>query len=419
MTSIARRIYRAILLISVVTMAIMVVTVLVVNEDLEMTMLQIEISEERDIYLRHQTTPEVMVLNTTRLAVAFIPTGVSIPPDMPAIFTGLPTPFSAELERDGETYLVRVEASPSGVFYIAKNITHFEEREVLFEMAVAIIVLCVIALSLVLAALSSRRIVSPLQELANQISGIPVGSKMPRLPLAYQDGELQTIAQTFNRFLDELESFVKREQSLLSLASHELRTPIAVISGALDVLEHRQQLSTDDKATLARVRRASTEMEANVNMLLKMARRESVAETVRPVALVHVVEHVLEDLNVHHDVQARVSVVASPEVVVQADPALVHMLLRNLIQNALQHTTRGIQIRLEPGLIEIVDNGAGLTDEQRAILSGQERIDLGSSPLGGLGLYIVTLLCERMQWRLEVVPSQSNGTLIRLHTAPT
>ena len=116
MKSIARRIYRAILLISVVSMAIMVVTVLVVNEDLEMTMLQIEIAEERDIYLRHQTTPELMVLNTTRLAVAFIPTGASIPPNMPAVFAGLPTLFSAEIERDGETYLVRVEPSPGGFF---------------------------------------------------------------------------------------------------------------------------------------------------------------------------------------------------------------------------------------------------------------------------------------------------------------
>jgi signal transduction histidine kinase len=242
---------------------------------------------------------------------------------------------------------------------------------------------------------------------------------MPRLPLAYQDGELHTIAQTFNRFLDELESFVKREQSLLSLASHELRTPIAVISGALDVLEHRQQLSKDDKATLARVRRASAEMEANVNMLLKMARRDPVVETIKQVALVNVVEQVLDDLDAHHDVQARVSLTASPGITVQADPTLVHMLLRNLIQNALQHTTRGIQIRLETGLVQIVDDGPGLTDEQRAILSGQERIDLGDSPLGGLGLYIVTLMCERLQWRVEVVPSHSSGTLIRVHTAPT
>src|SRR5690606_1882219 len=119
--------------------------------------------------------------------------------------------------------------------------------------------LVIIAFSLLLAVLSSRRIVKPLRLLSDRISRTPVGTSMPRMETDYADAELHSIAMTFNRFLDELESHVRREQSLLSLASHELRTPIAVMSGALDILESRNQLSSNDQATLARVRRACDE----------------------------------------------------------------------------------------------------------------------------------------------------------------
>jgi signal transduction histidine kinase len=418
MKSIGRRIYRAILAISVASMAAMVITVLVVNEDLEQTMLQIEFEEERDVFLGRQANSEPLVWETANLAVVHIPAGAAMPASMPAIFQDLPANFSGELERNGKTFLVRLESSPAGIFYIAKNITHFENRELLFEMALGVVVLVIIGLSLLLAALSSRRIVNPLQQLSNQISGIPVGANMPRMPLSYQDSELHTIAQTFNRFLDELESFVRREQSLLNLASHELRTPIAVISGALDILERRNQLSANDQATLARIRRACSEMGANVDMLLKLARREPGGETSEPVLLAHVVEQALEDLAISHHVQARVAVAVPSSATVMADPVIVRLLLRNLIQNALQHTTRAIRIRQCADFIEIADEGAGLSADQQAVLAGQKRIDQDGSSPSGLGLYIVTLMCERLQWRLDVAQSSSNGTVIRLYMTP-
>ncbi|SHH84644.1 HAMP domain-containing sensor histidine kinase [Pollutimonas bauzanensis] len=417
MKSIGRRIYRAILAISLSSMAVMVATVLIVNEDLEDTMLQVEFTEERDVFLQHRPGPDLLVWETANLAVAHIPQGAAMPSNMPAIFSNLPANFSGELERDGKTFLVRVEPSPTGVFYIAKNITHFEDRESLFQIALAVVVLLILGLSLVLAALSSRRIVNPLRRLSDQISDIPVGASMPRIPLDYQDSELHTIALTFNRFLDELESFVKREQSLLNLASHELRTPIAVVSGALDVLEQRRQLNENDQATLARIRRACSEMGANVDMLLKLARREP-GEEKQPLALAQLVEQALEDLEASQDMHARVTVSSRQSATVLAEPTIVRMLLRNLIQNALQHTTRGIQIRLRPGSIEIADEGPGMSAGQQAILAGQKRMNQDGAPLSGLGLYIVTLMCERLKWRLEVVRSGSRGTVIRLHTAP-
>src|SRR5690606_5879190 len=181
---------------------------------------------------------------------------------------------SAEIELAGQTYLARVETVETGVLYVAKNITHFEKREALFQIALLVMTLVIVAFSLLLAVLSSRRIVRPLKLLSERISGTPVGPAMPRMETDYLDAELHSIAMTFNRFLDELESYVQREQSLLRLASHELRTPIAVMSGALDILESRDQLNPNDRTTLGRIRKACDEMGDNVNILLQLARRE-------------------------------------------------------------------------------------------------------------------------------------------------
>lgn len=412
--SIARRVYRAILLVSMVTALAMVVTVLLVNEDLEDTMLNVEFAQERDFILMNHAGNGVFVWDTPGFAVAFLPSREANPPALPRVFRGLPTHYSAEVELEDETYLVTVEPVNNGVLYIAKNITHFEKREALFGVALIVMALVIIAFSLLLALFSSRRIVRPLKLLSERISRIPVGPSMPRMEVDYGDAELHSIALTFNRFLEELESFVRREQSLLSLASHELRTPIAVMSGALDVIELRGQLNENDQATLRRVRQSCDEMRDNVDILLKLARRDPGDQVRQMVDVGAIARKVLDDLAVSHELEDRVRLDTVSTMLVKADPVMVAMLLRNLIQNAAQHTEHEIRLTISKESVEIEDRGPGLKAEQQSILMGRKRLAADGAALSGLGLYIVTLTAERLGWRLDIAQTDKNGTKIRL-----
>lgn len=416
--SISRRVYRTILAVSVVSMIAMVMTVLLVNEDLERTMLDVEFAQERDFILMNKTDEDVLVWETPNLAIVFVPVGKSPPATLPLVFRGLPDNASAEIELAGQTYLARVETVETGVLYVAKNITHFEKREALFQIALLVMTLVIVAFSLLLAVLSSRRIVRPLKLLSERISGTPVGPAMPRMETDYVDAELHSIATTFNRFLDELESYVQREQSLLSLASHELRTPIAVMSGALDILESRDQLNPNDKATLMRVRRACDEMKDNVNILLKLARREPGDEVQETFDVRIVAQQVIDDLNISHHGTERVTLHPQAPFMVSADPVMVHLLLRNLIQNAVQHTTSNIRVTILHDMIEIQDHGHGLNADQLATLRGQKKIASSRSTISGLGLYIVTLMIERLGWQLGIAQTDDNGTRIQLRVKP-
>ncbi|NYT49178.1 HAMP domain-containing histidine kinase [Parapusillimonas granuli] len=412
--SISRRVYRAILAVSVVATLSMVVTVLLVNEDLEHTMLDVEFAQERDFILMNHTGEEAFIWDTPELAVVFAPSDDVHPNVLPEVFQGLPQNYSAEIERGDETYLVAVESVSGGVLYIAKNITHFEKREALFGLALIIIAVVILAFSLLLAVFSSRRIVRPLKLLSERISRIPVGPNMPRMESDYSDVELHSIALTFNRFLDELESYVRREQSLLNLASHELRTPIAVMSGALEIIESRNQLSEKDRATLLRVRRSCDEMRDNVNILLKLARRESEERVHEIIEVSPVARQVISDLKFSLNGTDRVNLTTVSELRVKADPAIVGMLLRNIIQNAVQHTKGEIDVMVSETSVEIEDSGTGLSADQQAILMRQKSLSNDGTALSGLGLYIVTLMAERLDWLLDITQTNENGTKIRL-----
>lgn len=422
MRSIAHRIYRVIALVSVVSVAAMFVSTTLVNEDLEHTMLGEEMAQEREFFLEQNPdlTQPVHSVGPRRV-LAYLPKVASTAPgqesrqDVPEIFEGRSAPFSGEISSQGETYLVSISELPEGILYLARNISHFEARERLFQMALLVVGGLIALMAVALSIMAARRVVKPLGKLAEQIQQVPVGAHMVGLPTTWQDTELQTIAESFNDFVAQLQAYVRREKSLLSLASHELRTPIAVVSGALDILEQRDHLTPADKATVARIRRATSEMQNNVGILLALARKDG-GSSLSPVTLSLATElnKVLEDLSVDFPVAARVVVQALAPAVVVADAAMVRMLLRNLVQNALQHTTARVYITLQANQFEIRDEGQGLGPSAREVLLGARHVADSEGPVGGLGLYLVTLMAERLGWVLALVDSSAQGTVVRV-----
>ena len=85
------------------------------------------------------------------------------------------------------------------------------------------------------------------------------------------DDEVGVLAGTIEKTLERICAFVERERYFTSSASHELRTPITVITGALELLELSDLSATDVKA-VDRVRRATLDMKTSIEMFLCLAR---------------------------------------------------------------------------------------------------------------------------------------------------
>jgi len=418
--SIARRIYHAMLIVSAIGMLAMVSIVSFIGEDLEDSMLAVEMQRERQFILANHDLQRSLFWNAEGRIVVYAPKEQSLPADLPALLRDIPAHYSAEVETPaGDTWLVSAAPTETGQLVLAKNITHFEDRETLFERVLLVVALAILGLSWLAAAWSSRRLIRPLQQLSHTIAQTSPGSTMPRIAEhQMRDAELHAIATTFNRFLDELEAYVQRERALLRMAGHELRTPIAVMSGALDVLQSRGQLGEQDRATLARARRACGEMRDNTNTLLALARREA-GQTSRcatqPGACVDLrdlIQSLAADLDAIHP-QRLVLDLRAP-LCVQSDPAMARMLLHNLMHNALAHTRQTVYVTVTADAVEVADQGQGLSPRAQAVLRGAQALASDGAVLGGLGLYVVTLLGERLGWKLEIVHTGEGGTRIRV-----
>jgi len=413
---IEKRIGRTVLGAVLVTFLVTVAAVIVTNEKLEDALLQLDLQSERDFILENARPNEILLWDTVMLKAYYAPPGMAVDERLPAIFHDLPLPFSGELEIGPATFLITTSEVGGGHFYLAKDITLFEKREDEFHMSLFVLGIFVVVLGVVLTRITSHQLVAPIRRLSQQIRATTPAARMQRVEAQYKDAELQAIAQSFNLFLGELETFFRREQSLMGLASHELRTPIAVIAGALDVIEQRGSIAGASAAPLARIRAAVDEMTTNVAMILKLTRRQSGDDRRERIDLTALADEVRDDLGRHH-VNAVERIVVDVRMQAQAhvtaDPALVKMLLRNLLGNAVQHTPGRITVTINLETLDVADEGAGLPQAYRDYLNDPQADASELLSLSGLGLFIVSLACERLGWRLQEIPAQS-GTRLRI-----
>lgn len=408
--SLARRLFRTIFAIGLINVLVVLIAVEYIYEDLEDTILLLELAEERAFLEQRITDGSTRSWHTALLTAQFRADGDTETP-LAEIFQGRSVPFSAEVGIRDRTYLISIERTtePPGVLYLAQDITLLEGREDALQVGMALLGICMLLFGFALARIGTRRIVGPLHTLTQHLAGLRPETRISRIDSHYEDEELRGIASTLNGLLDALDAYVQREKSLVSLASHELRTPVAVISGALDVLEQRNSLGDSNRRTVARIRRAADEMKTDVDALLKLARRSTRDEQRTEIRLAQSVREVIaevESSNPNH--LGRVTIREDgASCIVHADPSLVRMLLRNLIQNAIRHTNDRVGVTISPTTLIIRDHGTGLPDTVKARLGNP---DDRTVPEDGLGLFIVHLICERLGWELRIVGSSAEGT---------
>ncbi|WP_165856195.1 sensor histidine kinase [Marinobacter sp. JSM 1782161] len=415
--SLATRLFRNLFAVSLVTALLSIGAIEVFYEDMEDTILSLELTEEQAYFRKHIQGNSVQQWDTARLKAIFLPAGA--PEDaLPDYLKGKPAPYSGELELTEATYLVLVEPvdNPPGHLYLSQDISIMEGQELLSQLTVLGVLLGMALIGFVLSRLSARRLVHPLRKLTQQIQATEPAKTMRRLETEYQDTEFADIAGAFNRFLDALEAFVDREKSFVKLASHELRTPLAVMSGALEIIEKRNALSEADQRTLARIRRAANDMQADVNVLLKLARGHVDSDEPEPVSLARITRDTMADLeNSQSDQPDRLRFDAAGDQTLMTDPPLLRMLIRNLLQNALKHTRGPVDIELLADGLRITDYGRGLprdvSERLENNISRRERRMQESN----FGLLLVQLICERQDWQLDIVGSGPGGTTMDVH----
>ncbi len=325
-----------------------------------------------------------------------------------------------ELEQD--RLLVLVDEQAPGRLYLV--FLQSQAERMAFYFGTLPIILTLIAIYVVswLTYRASKRLVSPVSGLARQVAAWDprhpeVAVLAPdRLPADVQ-GETRQLAAALHGLGRRVSAHVARERDFTRDASHELRTPLTVIRVATDMAMAEDSPPRVARA-LQRIQRAGRDMEAVIDAFLILAREAEVEPQSEEFDVADIVLDEAENaraLLIGKPVDLEVTLNARPRL--HAPPRVFQVVISNLLRNACIYTERGrIDVILEQDQLIVRDTGVGMTAE--AIVRVFEpfyRVDPDRPQGIGLGLSIVSRLCDRFGWKVELdsVPGQGTGATIR------
>jgi len=217
----------------------------------------------------------------------------------------------------------------------------------------------------------------------------------------------------------------RHRRELVAGVSHDLRTPLAVLSGYLETLEHERDRLGEDEQTryLAAARAQAERLGRMIDDLFALARLESGAWPFHPepLALAELVQDVALEWKPRFEaagVELELPPLPGP-VEVRADAGLVERALVNLLANALAHTPAGGRVRVEVGeepgraWVAVADSGPGIAPEDLPRLF--ERAYNKRAGGSGLGLAIAQQAARLHGGRIEVESFPGRGSRFVLH----
>ncbi len=286
----------------------------------------------------------------------------------------------------------------------------------------------------------SRRLLLPLERMAqtaqelSQVSFDPeklhhledaiagVSPLTPDVQLRTGDRELQGLEKAINDLLARMHESYREQSRFVSDASHELRTPIAVIQGYADML---QRWGKNDEKVLeegiAAIQSESAHMKTLVEQLLFLARGDNgkTQLNLEQIDLKDMMTEVYEEYRmIHPDRAWRLD--AGESIPIQGDIALLKQTARILVDNAVRYTEEGDKISLRARMkdgepcFEVQDNGIGIKQEDlghifdRFFRSDPARTR--STGGTGLGLSIAKWIVERHGGYFDVYSREQFGT---------
>ena len=303
----------------------------------------------------------------------------------------------------GETY---------GVFAVVIDLSQeLDEVNEALQIAVGVNV-GVLILASMLAWVIAGRVLQPLRLLRDTARSISESDLTQRIPVEGDD-ELADLARTFNEMLDRLEEAFASQKSFISDAGHELRTPITIIRGHLDVMGDDPE---ERRETLDLVRDELDRMSRLVNDLLLLAKATR-PDFLQPetVDLDELTRELFAKASALAQRDWRLASVGTGRIV--ADRQRITQALMNLSQNAVTHTLNGDAVELGSELRNgrvrfwVKDTGPGVPEhEQARIFERFVRLDRAAAGEGaGLGLAITRAVAEAHGGRVELDSRPGEG----------
>jgi two-component system heavy metal sensor histidine kinase CusS len=333
------------------------------------------------------------------------------------------TTINTQKIRQGQFPIINKNKKTIG--YLTIGVSQEESSSVLHNL---FIVLCftylilVFVLYLIMYYVASKAI-KPVQKLIQSASEINESNISSRLPLPNNKDEIYKLATTFNDLLNRIENSIEQQKQFTADASHEMRTPLTIIKGTLEVLLRKERTPEQYEKKINEVISQTDRLSYLFDQLLQLARAESNNTIIKKekIILKEKIEYLINggDLLLNKN-QIKYNIPSN--CVVFADAALLDRILENIISNAIKYNTPNGNITFEwnekSNSLLIKDEGIGISKDQQPYLFNRfYRADNSRSSEikgNGLGLSIVKKLCELQHIKISVESAENKGTSFTL-----
>ena len=277
----------------------------------------------------------------------------------------------------------------------------------------------------------ARKSLAPVMVMSGRVEQMSAANLKERLPITNPSDELGRLAHVFNELLGRLDDSFEQQRRFMADASHELRTPIAIVRGEAEVtLSQPERREAEYRESLAIVHDEAKRLTHIVEDLFTLARADAGQYPL------HFTKHSLDEVvidcmrSVRTLAQQRgISLRFNPpnEMPYLGDEELLRRLCVNLLENAIKFTPRGGSVSVDcerhdgEYVVTVSDNGPGIPPEAQAHIferffrvdKTRSRAEDGSG--AGLGLPIARWIAEAHHGRLELRNSSPDGSAFAVY----
>lgn len=306
-----------------------------------------------------------------------------------------------------------------------KNIDSPYIRQLLYSLIIATPIILIIFLFI--ANMLINKTLFPVKEVIESVKSISAKSLSNRISTKKIPSEIEELVSTFNNLLSNLEDSFNKIISFSQDASHELKTPLTVIRGEIEVALKQERSTEEYKDILKDILEESISIQEIINQLLFLAKKDT-AEIKSGFSEIYLDEIVTDTASwIEKFAKSKnISIVMKKiiPVTIYANETLLKIAINNILKNAIIYSNNSTVIEIsmdetsEEYLLEIKDNGYGINDEDLPFIfdrfyradKARSRKDAGF----GLGLSIVKMILDIHNYKIELQSTKDIGTTVTI-----